>query len=170
MRILLTFFPSASYRHTWSPFVGDGVVFAVDWTVFGVRIVHQTPIEAWKCPPAVSHSLSIQLTWLNLPAYRLQDLKWVQQEEKLQSQTKLLVMRKVSPSYLLFYATNLFPKRWLCRKKTPSPSSMLLPRGEGRTGTATMFRKMLLKYEIFSTVLSKIVGLHVVLPYWFIVR
>ena len=31
-------------------------------------------------------------------------------------------------------------------------------RGEGRTGTATMFRKMLPKYAIFSTVLSKIVG------------
>ena len=28
--------------------------------------------------------------------------------------------------------------------------------GEGRTGTATMFRKMLSKYTIFSTVLSKI--------------
>ena len=30
--------------------------------------------------------------------------------------------------------------------------------GEERTGTATMFRKMLSKYSIFSTVLSKIVG------------
>ena len=30
--------------------------------------------------------------------------------------------------------------------------------GEGRTGTATMFRKMLSKYTIFSTVLSKIVA------------
>ena len=30
--------------------------------------------------------------------------------------------------------------------------------GEGRTGTATMFRKMLSKYTIFPTVLSKIVG------------
>ena len=29
--------------------------------------------------------------------------------------------------------------------------------GEGRTGTATMFRKMLSKYTIFSTVLSKVV-------------
>ena len=29
--------------------------------------------------------------------------------------------------------------------------------GEGRTGAATMFRKMLSKYTIFSTVLSKIV-------------
>ena len=29
--------------------------------------------------------------------------------------------------------------------------------GEGRTGTATMFRKMLSKYTVFSTVLSKIV-------------
>ena len=34
--------------------------------------------------------------------------------------------------------------------------------GEGRTGTATMFRKMLSKYTIFSTVLSKIVVIHVV--------
>ena len=31
--------------------------------------------------------------------------------------------------------------------------------GEGRTGTATMFRKTLSKYTIFSTVLSKIVGI-----------
>ena len=31
--------------------------------------------------------------------------------------------------------------------------------GEGRTSTATMFRKMLSKYTIFSTVLSKIVDL-----------
>ena len=30
--------------------------------------------------------------------------------------------------------------------------------GEGRTGTAMMFRKMLSKYTIFSTVLSKIVA------------
>ena len=32
--------------------------------------------------------------------------------------------------------------------------------GEGRTGTATMFRKMLSKYTIFSTVLSKIVAVN----------
>ena len=32
--------------------------------------------------------------------------------------------------------------------------------GERRTGTATMFRKMLSKYRIFSTVLSKIVGIY----------
>ena len=31
--------------------------------------------------------------------------------------------------------------------------------GEGRTGTATMFRKMLSRHTIFSTVLSKIVDL-----------
>ena len=30
--------------------------------------------------------------------------------------------------------------------------------GEGRTGTATMFRKMLPKYALFSTVLSEIVA------------
>ena len=87
-------------------------------------------------------------------------------------------LRKVSPSCPLSYATKLFPKRRLCGKKTPSPDSMLLPKnaqgsgfllntqqhcfqgkgGEGRTGTATIFRKMLAKYTIFSTVLSKIVG------------
>ena len=46
--------------------------------------------------------------------------------------------------------------------------------GEGRTGTATMFRKMLSKYTIFSTVLSKIVAnlymdLHKQIPmlHWF---
>ena len=87
-------------------------------------------------------------------------------------------LRKFSPSCPLSYATKLFPKRRLCGKKTPSPNSMLLYKrpgirlsfeytttllsgegGEGRTGTATMFRKMLSKYTIFSTVLSKIVAL-----------
>ena len=34
---------------------------------------------------------------------------------------------------------------------------------EGRTGTATMFRKMLSKYTIFSTVLSKIAGCPVII-------
>ena len=86
-------------------------------------------------------------------------------------------LRKFSPSCPLSYATKLFRTRRLCGKKTPSPDSMLLPTnpqgsgfllntqqhcflgegGEGRTGTATMFRKMLSKYTIFSTVLSKIV-------------
>ena len=86
-------------------------------------------------------------------------------------------LRKFSPSCPLSYATKLFPKRRLCGKKTPSPNSMLLPTNaqgsgfllntqqhcfqgkEGRTGTATMFRKMLSKYTIFSTVLSKIEGI-----------
>ena len=36
-------------------------------------------------------------------------------------------LRKFSSSCPLFYATKLFPKRCLCGKKTPSPSSMLLP-------------------------------------------
>ena len=87
-------------------------------------------------------------------------------------------LRKFSPSCPLSYATKLFPKRRLCGKKTPSPNSMLLPHKrpgirlsfeytktllsgegrEGRTGTATMFQKMLSKYTIFSTVLSKIVA------------
>ena len=86
-------------------------------------------------------------------------------------------LRKFSPSCPLSYATKLFRKRRLCGKKTPSPNINVASHkrpgirlsfectttllsgegGEGRTGTATMFRKMLSKYTIFSTVLSKIV-------------
>ena len=36
-------------------------------------------------------------------------------------------LRKFTPSCPLSYATKLFRKRRLCRKKTPSPNSMLLP-------------------------------------------
>ena len=83
-----------------------------------------------------------------------------------------------SPSCPPSYATKLCPKQWLRGKKLPSSSfnvasykragirlsfeyttTLLLGRGgEGRIGTATMFRKMLPKYAIFSTVLSKIVA------------
>ena len=87
-------------------------------------------------------------------------------------------LSKFSPSCPLSYGTKLFPKRRLCGKKTPNPQynvashkrpGIRLPfeyttllsgeGGKGRTGTATMFRKMLSKYTIFSTVLSKIVAL-----------
>ena len=87
-------------------------------------------------------------------------------------------LRKFSPSCPLSYATKLFPKRHLCGKKTPLPQfnvasykspgirlsfeytkTLLSGEGrEGRTGTATMFKKMPSKYTIFSTVLSKIVA------------
>ena len=39
--------------------------------------------------------------------------------------------------------------------------------GEGRTSTATVFGKVLPKYTIFSTVLSKIVGTFVTLQVWY---
>ena len=94
----------------------------------------------------------------------------------LQSRTKLL--GKVAPSCPLSYAAKLFPKRVTFAKRKPFPqvnvasykrpvirlsfdyTTTLLSGegGEGRTGTATMFRKMLSKYTIFSTVLSKIVA------------
>ena len=84
----------------------------------------------------------------------------------------MFVLRKFFPLCPLSYATKLFPKRRLCGKKTPSVNSMLLPanaqgsgfllntqqhcfQGKGERGT--MFRKMLPKYTIFPTVLSKIV-------------
>ena len=88
-------------------------------------------------------------------------------------------LRKFPPSCPLSYATKLFPKRRLWGKKTLPPIQCCFPqtprdqaffwihnniafreRGEGTTGTATMFRKMLSKYRIFSTVLSKIVGIY----------
>ena len=52
-----------------------------------------------------------------------------------------------------------FYKRPGIRLSFEYATTLLLGEGEeGRTGTATMFRKMLSKYTIFSTVLSKIVG------------
>ena len=61
---------------------------------------------------------------------------------------------------------NLFPQFNVASYKRPGirlsfeyATTLLLGEGEeGRTGTATMFRKMHSKYIIFSTVLSKIVG------------
>ena len=96
----------------------------------------------------------------------------------LQSRTKLL--EKVFPIMSTFLRNKTISRTTHCGEKTPSPNSMLLrtnaqrsgflfnthatttllsgEEGEERTGTATMFRKMLSKYSIFSTVLSKIVG------------
>ena len=96
----------------------------------------------------------------------------------LQSQTKLL--EKVFPIMPTFLkvCNKTISKTTPLRKENPFPqfnvashkrpgirlsfeyTTTLLSGegGEGRTGTATMFRKMLSKYTIFSTVLSKIVG------------
>ena len=60
----------------------------------------------------------------------------------------------------------LFPQFTVASYKRPGirlsfeDATTLLPggRGEGRIGTATVIRKMLFKYAIFSTVLSKIVA------------
>ena len=50
-------------------------------------------------------------------------------------------------------------KRPVIRLSFDYTTTLLSGEGEeGRTGTATMFRKMHSKYIIFSTVLSKIVG------------
>ena len=81
------------------------------------------------------------------------------------------------PHHVHFLRNKTISKRRLCGKKTPSPNinvashkrpgirlsfecttTLLSGEGEeGRTSTATMFRKMPSKYTIFSTVLSKIV-------------
>ena len=93
----------------------------------------------------------------------------------LQSRTKLL--EKVSPIMSTFLRNktiskttplgidNPFPQFNIASHKRPGiglsfeyTTTLLSGEGgEGRTGTATMFRKMLSKYTIFSTVLSKIV-------------
>ena len=95
---------------------------------------------------------------------------------KLQSRTKLL--EKVFPIMSTFLRNKTISQTTPLRKENPFPqfnvashkrpgirlsfeyTTTLLSGegGEGRTGTATMFRKMLSKYTIFSTVLSKIVG------------
>ena len=95
----------------------------------------------------------------------------------LQSRTKLL--EKVFPIMSTFLRNKTISKTTPLREENPFPrfnvasqkrpgirlsfeytTTMLSGEGgEGRTGTATMFRKMLSKYTIFSTVLSKIVAL-----------
>ena len=95
--------------------------------------------------------------------------------KKLQSWTKLL--EKVFPimSTLLcnkaiskttpLWQENPFPQSNVASHKRPGirlsfeyTTTLLSGEGgEGRTGTGTMFRKLLSKYTIFSTVLSKIV-------------
>ena len=94
----------------------------------------------------------------------------------LQSQTKLLdkvfpIMstflcnKTISETTPLRKAENPFPQFNVSSYKRPGirlsfkyTTTLLSGEGgEGRTGTATMFRKMLSKYTIFSTVLSKIV-------------
>jgi len=95
---------------------------------------------------------------------------------KLQSRTKLL--EKVFPIMFTFLRNKTISKTTPLREEIPFPqfnvasykrpgirlpfehTTTSLPGegGEGRTGTATMFRKMLPRYTIFSTVLSKIVA------------
>ena len=94
----------------------------------------------------------------------------------LQSLTKLL--EKVLPIMSTFLCNKTISKTMPLRKEIPFPqftvasykrpgiklsfeyaTTLLSGEGrEGRTSTAMMFRKMLPKYTIFSTVLSKIVA------------
>ena len=95
--------------------------------------------------------------------------------EKLQSRTKLV--EKVFPIMSTFLRHKTISKTTPLREENPFPrfnvashkrpgirlsfkyTTTLLSGegGEGRTATATIFRKMLSKYTILSTVLSKIV-------------
>ena len=70
--------------------------------------------------------------------------------------SKTTPLRKENPFSQFNVASYKFPGIRLSFKYTTTLLSG--EGGEGRTGTATMFRKMLSKYTIFSTVLSKIVG------------
>ena len=94
----------------------------------------------------------------------------------LQSQTKLLekvflimftfLRNKTISKTMPLWKENPFPQFNVASYKSPGirlffeyTTTLLSGEGgEGRTGTSTMFRKMLLKYAIFSPVLSKIVG------------
>ena len=99
-------------------------------------------------------------------------LRWHYRKD-LQSWTKLL--EKVFPIMSTVLRNKAISKTTPLRKENPFPQSnvashkrpgirlsfeyttTLLSGGEGRTGTGTMFIKMLSKYTIFSPVLSKIV-------------
>ena len=69
---------------------------------------------------------------LSFDLLSMSTLTWMTEKE-LQSRTKLL--EKVFPIMSTFIPTKLFPKaRHLCGKKSPSPSSMLLPTNAQGTG------------------------------------
>ena len=128
--------------------------------------------------PLVLYTL---ISWGNYLESRLLQMKISPPEEifdhksDLQSRTKLL--GKVFPIMSTFLRNKTISKTTPLRKENPFPqfnvashkrpgirlsfeyTTTLLSGegGEGRTGTAKMFRKMLSKYIIFSTVLSKIV-------------
>ena len=108
-----------------------------------------------------------RLIWLR---YRLQ----IAFPSQIQSRTKLL--EKVFPIMSTFLRNKTISKTTPLREENPFPRFNVASHkrpgirlsfeyitllsgegGEGRTGTATIFRKMLSKYTSFSTVLSKIV-------------
>ena len=126
-----------------------------------------------------------QLTRVELCLNNIQPhLKCVCFFGELQSRAKLL--EKVFPIVSTFLRNKIISKTTPLRKENPFPqfnvashkrpgirlsfeyTTTLLSGegGEGRTGTATMFRKMLSKYTIFSTVLPQIVALSVLVS-WF---
>ena len=105
-----------------------------------------------------------------------ESLDWCSITNDRPSRTKLL--EKVFPIMSTFLRNKTISKTTPLRNENPFPqfnvasykrpgirnsfgyTTTLLSGqgGEGRIGTATMFRKMLSKYTIFSTVLSKIVA------------
>ena len=119
------------------------------------------------------HEASLELNCTRLP----HPVRSPGVQSYLQSRTKLL--EKVLPIMSIFLGNKTISKTTPLRKENPFPQfnvasykrpgirlsfeyATTLLSGEGgerRTGTATMFRKMLSKYTIFSTVLSKIVDL-----------
>ena len=126
-------------------------------------------------PPKIRciHEASLELNCTRLP----HPVQSPGVQSYLQSRTKLL--EKVLPIMSTFLGNKTISKTTPLRKENPFPQfnvasykrpgirlsfeyTTTLLSGEGgerRTGTATMFRKMLSKYTIFSTVLSKIVDL-----------
>ena len=109
----------------------------------------------------MTHTILITLPWIVSftiynPRHNLQEKVFLIMPTFLCNKTitKMMPLRKENP----------FPQFNVASYKCPgirlsfTYTTTLPSGGEGRTGTATMFRKMLSKYTIFSTVLSKIVG------------
>ena len=129
-----------------------------------MKLRSQVGMEAWgvwQSEFSIAHWITTTTTGRDLAANRWQACKWC----RLVVMSTLLHNKTISKTTPLG-KENPFPQFNVASHKRPGirlsfeyTTTLLSGEGgEGRTGTATMFRKMLSKYTIFSTVLSKIVA------------
>ena len=125
-----------------------------------------TPSCLTPPPPPPTHLIYLATSNLgDNPTYSSYLQSWTKLLEKVFSIMFTFLRNKTISKRRPLHKENPFPQFNVACHKCPGirlsfeyTTTLLTGEGrEGRTGTATMFRKMLPKYALFSTVLSKIV-------------